>query len=190
MTIQISFDSFEIQARIPTLAEISKLRESFTGRRDSFAEAFKQFAKACIITPPFKEILKAKPAAGFTLGKAIFEACGGKAEPYILPEDELDEPTAAALVAAEGKNFQGLTPVVIGHKEEAHVLILRAAKEREIDEYFKTESAEAAQSLVKKCTVHPDPVDFDRTTPGFYLGLANFIVEQAGFRDEALVGEA
>lgn len=189
MTISIQFDGHDIQARVPTLADLSKLREGLSGKRDSIAEAFKQFAKACIITPPFRDILKAKPAAGFTLGKTILEACGGKAEPYVLEEDELDEQVAAAMVAAETKGFQGLTPIVIGHKEEAHVLILRAAKEREIDAYFKTESAEAAQTLVKACAVFPDPVDFDRTTPGLYLGLANFIVEQAGFRDEAALGE-
>jgi hypothetical protein len=182
--LSIKLHDIEIEARVPTVAELTKVR------REQSHEGLKALAKACVVSPKWSELMKQLPGAGFSIGRVIFEASGGKAEAYVLDEDELTDDLAKAMVEAEKKGFAGLKAIVIGHKDLELNFIVRAAKEREIDAFAKDVLAvENHKALAAACTVYPEKLDLDRTAPGIYLGLGGFIADQAGFVDDALAGE-
>lgn len=173
-----------ISARMPSLAELSTLRE------DQSPDKLKKLAKACMVSPPAAEFFARKPGAAIKVGSLILQACGAVSDLTVLDEDELDDELAAAFVAAQNKGFESLSVVVARVGSADHRVILRDAREREVDEYMKTESAEAAAKLVRKLCVYPDKLDLEATAPGLYLSLSRFALDRVGMFEDATLGEA
>lgn len=173
-----------ISARMPTLAELSSLRE------DQSPDKLKKLAKACMVSPPASEFFSRKPGAAIKMGSLILQACGAVGDLTVLDEDELDEELAAAFLAAQDKGFEALSAVVARVGSAEYRLILRDAREREVDEYMKTESAEAAAKLVRRLCVYPEKLELEASAPGLYLSLSKYALDRVGMFEDATLGEA
>lgn len=173
-----------ISARMPTLAELSTLRE------DQSPDKLKKLAKACMVSPSAGDFFARKPGAAIKVGALILQACGAVSDLTVLEEDELDDELAASFVAAQDKGFEALSVVVARVGASEFRVILRDAREREVDDYMKTESAEAAAKLVKKICVFPERLELEATAPGLYLSLSRYALDRVGMFEDATLGEA
>lgn len=185
--IKLVQDGTEITSKMPSIHQLdgilSRLRDVME---------YKKLAKSCVEDPPFDVLMKARPASGPAIGKALVEASGLLETAYAIDEDDLTEEQAAAVHEAEKRNFKGVVccRVTVGGYERWFVQ--RSPREADCDQYLKSESVAAAKNLVEVITTHPARAELDtllQEAPGLYHVLARFAMQRAGFDEAALLGE-
>lgn len=189
MTIAIKQDGRDVSARYPTLAELNGILEA-----PRAPLAYKAIAKACCIVPTLGELTKAKPACGPALGMLIVTASGLLADVVVVEEDDIPADVAEAVVAAEAKGFANLLTLRTEVGGIVRYFVQRMAKEGDVDKYLRSETMEAAKTLVETITVYPTAemggtAALQQEAPGLYMPLAKAALRHAGMLDEIQLGE-
>lgn len=189
MTIQIRQDGTDITARQPTLRELNGILDA-----PKSPLAYKTLAKSCLLTPTLGELTKKKPACGPALGMLIAQASGLLADVIELDEDDIPRDVAESFVALESKGFRNLKVVRADVGGVVRHFVQRMATETEVDAYLRSETAEAAKTLVETITTYPTKemggvVALQQEAPGLYMALARYALRRAGLLDEAILGE-
>lgn len=190
MTISIRQDGTDVTARMPSLRELNGVLEA-----PRSPLAYKALAKACILVPTYGELAKRKPACGPALGMVVIQASGLLADVLEMDEADIPAEVAEAIVALEGKGFVDLQAVKAEVGGVSHVFVQRMAREPEVDAYLKSETAEAAKTLVETITTYPTKemggvVALQQDAPGLYVALAKYALRRAGLVDDIVLGEA
>lgn len=183
--IKISGWGFDIVGRMPTMDELDVVRKV-----EASPESFKDLARACTQSPPFADLMRAKPAAGPKLGMLYWKASGVAATITALTEDEIpDGALAEGYAEASKKGFGTLHALQVEHNGELLELVLREPREVEVDACMNKESVRTCKTMVDKITVW-GAKGFESKAPGLYIALAHYMLEVAGLNEAAVVGEA
>lgn len=195
-----------VTPHFPTLAQLSAVRRAANAAERSGGkqhETFKTFVQNIVPPDQYKALCARAPAAFEGLGWQILNEVGFGASISLLDEGELVGDQLEAYVAQEKRSAQlypdetdprrALFPIVVyakGASGGAEIpAILRPPLEREVDQFRKTNSVEAAKTLCEKIAVWGDLSGLETRLPGVYVTIAEFALDQAGDWGAKLLGE-
>ncbi len=199
--MKINVGTVAIEARMPTLRELSPARRGLMSTRSVEYDAAKGLVKACILSPTFDELLRKKPACLQNVANRMVEGAGLAAEITLLEEGELDAfpEFAKAYFEAEKKvppafkvdpDERGkLFPVAVESSGARFELIFKYPNEQLVERVRKADTCEGDAAFLKSLAVHGDVEALAVAVPAACLVLAGRMLGIAGSSEVERLGE-
>lgn len=177
----LTVDGQQFVTRMPELAELTKLRA------DPSLRGQKKFVAACVVWPgedALSALLRARGGLFNPMCDAIVAASGKDSKSLtILDEDEIPEgPMAEAYAAETARDFAGkLHALSYSRRKVTHLLLTRDLRGPEVDQLLSGGITwEAGAALVKRVTLWGDAAAIEKTAPGLYMAILDYLAVQAG----------